>query len=115
MSWGTRIAASRSSCLGGHESRLRRSSCPLLGVPFGFTWGADPFFCPPPKPLGESRPPMQKITRALPALAVLCLPIAAFADEAKLILPDLGSVSFLGFSGRNLLLAGLVVCALGLL
>ena len=58
---------------------------------------------------------MQKITRTLTAVAVLCLPIAARADEAKLILPDLGSVSFLGMSGRQLLLAGLVVCALGLI
>ncbi|HYS11456.1 MAG TPA: sodium-translocating pyrophosphatase [Myxococcales bacterium] len=58
---------------------------------------------------------MQKITRTLTAVAVLCLPIAARADEAKLILPDLGSVSFLGISGRQLLLAGLVVCALGLI
>jgi K(+)-stimulated pyrophosphate-energized sodium pump len=54
------------------------------------------------------------IRRALPALAVLALPLAARADEAKLILPDLGSVSFLGMSGRNLLLIGLLVCALGL-
>jgi len=54
------------------------------------------------------------IRRALPALAVLALPLAARADEAKLILPDLGSVSFLGMSGRNLLMVGLVICALGL-
>ena len=55
------------------------------------------------------------IRRALPALAVLALPLAARADEAKLILPDLGSVEFLGISGRHLLLVGLVICALGLL
>jgi len=54
------------------------------------------------------------IRRALPALAVLVLPLAARADEAKLVLPDLASVQFLGMSGRSLLLAGLVVCALGL-
>src|SRR6266545_4600699 len=35
--------------------------------------------------------------------------------EASLILPDLSSESFLGVSGHSLLLAGLVVCALGLL
>src|SRR4051794_14446008 len=57
---------------------------------------------------------MQKIIRALPALAALCLPIAARADEAKLVLPDLGSVQFFGISGRSLLLVGLVICALGL-
>jgi K(+)-stimulated pyrophosphate-energized sodium pump len=57
---------------------------------------------------------MQKIISALPALAVLALPFAARADEAKLILPDLESVHFFGISGRSLLLAGLVICALGL-
>src|SRR5438128_1359329 len=46
------------------------------------------------------------------ALALL-LPAAARADEARLVLPDLGSVEFLGMSGRSLLLLGLVVCALG--
>ena len=60
---------------------------------------------------------MQNIVRrlALPVLAVLALPFAARADEAKLILPDLGSVGFLGMSGRSLLEIGLVVCALGLI
>jgi len=57
---------------------------------------------------------MQKIIRALPALTVLAAPFAARADEAKLILPDLDSVHFFGISGRSLLLAGLVICALGL-
>src|SRR5881296_3743979 len=46
--------------------------------------------------------------------ALLAIAPAAHADEAKLILPDLGSVQFLGMSGRSLLLTGLVVCALGL-
>jgi K(+)-stimulated pyrophosphate-energized sodium pump len=54
------------------------------------------------------------IRRALPALAALAVPFAARADEAKLVLPDLGSVQFLGVSGRGLLLSGLIVCALGL-
>ncbi|HKQ60306.1 MAG TPA: sodium-translocating pyrophosphatase [Candidatus Polarisedimenticolaceae bacterium] len=35
--------------------------------------------------------------------------------EASLVLPDLGSVEFLGMSGRALLTGGLLVCALGLL
>jgi len=47
------------------------------------------------------------------ALALLCAP-AALADEARLILPDLDSVQFLGMSGRSLLLGGFVVCVLGL-
>jgi K(+)-stimulated pyrophosphate-energized sodium pump len=34
--------------------------------------------------------------------------------EANLLLPDLSSVKFLGIDGHTLLLAGLVVCALGL-
>src|SRR5438309_6010449 len=59
---------------------------------------------------------MQNIfRRALPLLAVLALPLAARADEAKLILPDLGSVSFLGISGQTLLSFGLIVCVLGML
>src|SRR5438445_8355745 len=47
------------------------------------------------------------------AAIALLLPAAARADEARLVLPDLGSVEFLGMSGRSLLLLGLVVCALG--
>src|SRR5690242_643806 len=57
---------------------------------------------------------LNTIRRSLAALAILALAPAARADEAKLILPDLESVQFLGMSGRNLLLIGLIVCALGL-
>ncbi len=46
---------------------------------------------------------------------VLAAAPAALASEADLALPDLGSVQFLGMSGTSLLLAGLVVCVLGLL
>ena len=35
--------------------------------------------------------------------------------EANLVIPDLGSVSFLGVPGDTLLMMGLIVCALGLL
>src|SRR2546426_633606 len=35
--------------------------------------------------------------------------------EANLIIPDLGSVQFLGMKGSSLLMGGLVICALGLL
>jgi K(+)-stimulated pyrophosphate-energized sodium pump len=35
--------------------------------------------------------------------------------EANLVLPDLASERFLGMTGHNLLLAGIVVCALGLI
>jgi K(+)-stimulated pyrophosphate-energized sodium pump len=69
-------------------------------------------------------------TRAVPfltaaVLAVLGLAAAALpalaqeahrpGGEANLVIPDLSSVSFLGMPGRTLLMAGLVVCALGLL
>jgi len=47
------------------------------------------------------------------ALLLLWAP-AALADEARLILPDLDSVRFLGMTGRSLLLLGFVVCVLGL-
>src|SRR5687767_3630842 len=36
-------------------------------------------------------------------------------SEANLVLPDLGSVQFLGMGGDRLLLGGLIVCVLGLL
>lgn len=48
-------------------------------------------------------------------LGSLALPSPALASEANLVLPDLSSVTFLGVSGTNLLLFGLIVCALGLL
>src|SRR5213082_623798 len=72
------------------------------------------YFAPPEN--GGVPSPMQNIVRrlALPVLAVIALPFAARADEAKLILPDLGSVGFLGMSGRSLLELGLIICALGL-
>ncbi len=38
----------------------------------------------------------------------------ASASEADLVLPDLGSQTFLGINGHNLLLAGLVVCIGGM-
>jgi K(+)-stimulated pyrophosphate-energized sodium pump len=58
------------------------------------------------------------------AVALLFLvPVHSFAQapaqpaggEANLILPDLGQATFLGINGRTLLMAGLGVCALGLL
>jgi K(+)-stimulated pyrophosphate-energized sodium pump len=55
--------------------------------------------------------------RALGALALLLVALAgaapAAASEAELVLPDLASQSFLGYTGHNLLLGGLVICALG--
>src|SRR5262249_57514397 len=37
------------------------------------------------------------------------------AGEANLVVPDLSTVTFRGWNGRTLLMAGLGVCALGLL
>jgi len=47
-------------------------------------------------------------------LLVLLLASTAGASEAELKIPDLGSVSFLGMSGRSLLVGGLVICLLGM-
>ncbi|HEX7182050.1 MAG TPA: sodium-translocating pyrophosphatase [Thermoanaerobaculia bacterium] len=47
---------------------------------------------------------------AVAALLSLLNAAPAAASEAELVLPDLGSVSFFGISGHNLLLSGLVVC-----
>jgi K(+)-stimulated pyrophosphate-energized sodium pump len=46
-------------------------------------------------------------------LSFLAVP-AATASEAELVIPDLGSVAFLGLSGRTLLFGGIGVCLLGL-
>ena len=54
--------------------------------------------------------------KTLAATAVLLLSsVPAFASEAELVIPDLSSVSFLGVTGHNLLLGGLVICVLGML
>jgi len=57
---------------------------------------------------------------ARPLLAAQGAPAAAQAEhrpggEANLLIPDLGSVEFLGVPGHTLLMFGLIVCALGLL
>jgi K(+)-stimulated pyrophosphate-energized sodium pump len=57
------------------------------------------------------------IASILFALVILLLPALAFAKphggEASLVLPDLGSVTVLGMSGKALLSYGLLVAALG--
>src|SRR5262245_35697919 len=50
----------------------------------------------------------------LAALVTLLVASSTFASEKDLILPDLASVQFLGMPGNQLLMAGLVVCFLGL-
>src|SRR6266851_3760464 len=57
--------------------------------------------------------PSRAFAALFAAALALLVPAAARANESGLILPDLGSVEFLGMSGRSLLLLGLIVCALG--
>ncbi|MCK5106915.1 MAG: sodium/proton-translocating pyrophosphatase, partial [Elusimicrobiales bacterium] len=59
---------------------------------------------------------MRKLkTFVMGIFAFAILTPAAFAGEADLIIPDLSSVNFLGMSGHNLLVCGLIICALGIL
>ncbi|HXU31220.1 MAG TPA: sodium-translocating pyrophosphatase [Thermoanaerobaculia bacterium] len=51
---------------------------------------------------------------AITALLGLAHAAPAAASEAELVLPDLGSQTFLGVNGHNLLLGGLVICVLGI-
>jgi len=57
------------------------------------------------------------LARPLTLLAAQAAPTpqAAAGGEANLLIPDLGSVLFLGVPGSTLLMGGLAVCALGLL
>ena len=50
----------------------------------------------------------------LVALAASLCATAAGASEAELKIPDLGSVNFVGMSGHNLLLFGLIICVGGM-
>jgi K(+)-stimulated pyrophosphate-energized sodium pump len=49
------------------------------------------------------------------ALFVVLSSAVASASEASMILPDVGTASFMGYTGRQLLNFGLVVCGLGAL
>jgi K(+)-stimulated pyrophosphate-energized sodium pump len=62
----------------------------------------------------------RRIPRLVLALALGLIPSLGFAQahaggEANLVVPDLASQTFLGITGRSLLLSGLLVCGLGLL
>jgi K(+)-stimulated pyrophosphate-energized sodium pump len=57
---------------------------------------------------------MARIASAAVAAAGLLASSQAFASEANLRLPDLGSVSFLGLPGNTLLTGGLLICLLGM-
>ena len=56
-----------------------------------------------------------RVLRGASALLMFLLAPSAYASEAELVMPDLGSVDFAGYSGRTILMAGLVVCAVGIL
>jgi K(+)-stimulated pyrophosphate-energized sodium pump len=58
--------------------------------------------------------PSRRLFAALLALAAWLCATAAWASEAELKIPDLGSVNFVGMSGHNLLLFGLVICMGGM-
>lgn len=47
-------------------------------------------------------------------VVILGMGTSAFAGEANLVMPDLGTESFLGIKGSTLLMLGLVICAAGL-
>ena len=67
------------------------------------------------KRLLDSLAPARLFKGALMALFTLAATAPAFAGEADLVIPDLaGSARFLGMSGHNLLMIGLVVCLLGI-
>jgi K(+)-stimulated pyrophosphate-energized sodium pump len=72
---------------------------------------------PEHEPLARTGPSLRKLALGLMALFAFLTAMPASASEAELVLPDLGSVSFLGnaINGHNLLLGGLVVCVLGML
>ncbi|MGE5699064.1 MAG: sodium-translocating pyrophosphatase [Deltaproteobacteria bacterium] len=56
----------------------------------------------------------QKLAFFAIPLFILLFAAVANASEAELKIPDLGSVSFMGVSGHNLLVGGLVICLLGM-
>src|SRR5271165_784824 len=59
---------------------------------------------------------IQQVDSAVKAHTAAAMPKAAeTSGEANLVLPDLSSVSFMGMNGHNLLMLGLVFCALGLI
>ncbi|HSQ53852.1 MAG TPA: hypothetical protein VLM86_01090, partial [Candidatus Bathyarchaeia archaeon] len=55
-----------------------------------------------------------KLASAAVLLFTLLLASGAMASEAELKIPDLTTVSFLGMTGHNLLVWGLLVCLLGM-
>ncbi len=72
------------------------------------------------KPTSRTRDTMRdaispKLAALFGFLTTLAISGLAHASEADLILPDVGTQSFMGIDGRTLLLAGLVICVAGIL
>jgi K(+)-stimulated pyrophosphate-energized sodium pump len=60
-----------------------------------------------------ARARLQGLALAIASAATAAAAPIALASEAELILPDVGAVTFMGMSGRTLLLIGIAICALG--
>jgi K(+)-stimulated pyrophosphate-energized sodium pump len=58
---------------------------------------------------------MSTTSKVVILLALLLLPLFCWGSEASLLLPDLGSVQFVGVSGHTMLAWGMLLCLLGLL
>src|SRR5688572_28225015 len=67
--------------------------------------------------LGQAAPAEPQLADPAPDAVILndTAPPTEHRSEANLVLPDLGSVEFLGMSGDRLLLGGMIVCVFGLL
>ena len=63
----------------------------------------------------HAQQPALAAAAAISSSAAGCVAQHAAGGEANLVIPDLGSVSFLRHSGNKLLMVGLVICGLGLL
>ena len=68
----------------------------------------------PGRPIRRALAASPRIVAGLLALAASLFATTAGASEAELTIPDLGSVNFLGMSGHNLLLFGLIICVGGM-
>jgi K(+)-stimulated pyrophosphate-energized sodium pump len=56
-----------------------------------------------------------RLAAAAASIGMLLIPVVASASEADIKVPDLKSGNFMGMTGHNLLLGGLVVCLLGMI
>jgi len=66
-------------------------------------------------PLGSASRRWSKLVLVGLALFLPLMGAVAHASEAELVIPDLGKVNFVGVSGHNLLLVGLLICIGGMI